>query len=69
MSKRKFNAIPPTGSRPEGQARTLEAMRDVVTFITGQTQPEIQPVAANPTNAELAAKVNELIARLQGAAS
>ena len=69
MSKRKFNAIPPAGASAQSQARTVDAMRDVVTFITGQTQPEIQPVSANPTNAELAAKVNELIARLQGTAS
>jgi hypothetical protein len=61
---RKFRAIPNVGN---GNSQdVLRALADAVSYVTAQSQTPITPLAASPTNAEIAAKVNELLARLQG---
>lgn len=59
---RRFQNIPQGGD----PAPTLRALVDVVQYITAQAQTKISPLSASASTADLVAKVNELIARLQG---
>ena len=63
---RRFPSTPAPGSSLESMRVTLSAVRGAVTYITGQEQPQIQPLGSSATNAEVIAKINEIIARLQG---
>lgn len=69
MSRRRFPSIPTVGQSPDSVRAAVEAMRGQLTFITGQEQRQVEPLPANATQAELVAKINELIARLQGTAA
>jgi hypothetical protein len=64
MATRKFQTVPPyTG---KNDAAVLRGLTDVVSYITAQAQPVVQPLATTATNAQIIAKLNEVIARLQG---
>jgi hypothetical protein len=64
MATRKFQTIPPyTGNN---DAVVLRGLTDVMSYITAQAQPAIQPLATTATLAQTIAKINEVIARLQG---
>ena len=64
MASRKFQTIPPyTGNN---QAAVLRGLTDVMSYITAQAQPVVQPLATTATTTDVINKVNELIARLQG---
>ncbi len=63
---RRFQAVPPSGSSLESVAKAVSALRTNVAYITAQSQPEIQPLASNATLAQVIAKLNEVVARLQG---
>jgi hypothetical protein len=39
---------------------------DVVSYISAQAQPIVQPLPATATNAQVIAKINEILARMQG---
>lgn len=67
--RRRYASIPPVGESPTSMKAAAEAMRGVLTFITAQEQRQIEPLPSTATNAEIIAKVNELIARLQGTAA
>ena len=62
MATRRFQNVPQGG---EIQS-TVRALVDVVQYVTAQSQNKIYPLGATATTAEIVAKVNELIARLQG---
>ena len=59
---RRFQNIP----QGADAAPTLRALVDVVQYITAQTQTRIEPLAPSASNADVIAKVNEIISRLQG---
>lgn len=69
MSRRRFPSIPTVGQSPESVRSAVEAIRGQLTFITGQEQRQLEPLSPDATQAELVAKINELIARLQGTAA
>jgi hypothetical protein len=58
--------IPPVGVGNERQV--LMAAVDVLRFVTAQTKPEIAQLPTTATTAEIVAKVNQILARLQGTA-
>lgn len=62
MAKRRFQNV----AKVAGRDPAIDTLADVIGYITGQTQPPIQPLAATASNAEIIAKINEVIARLQG---
>lgn len=66
---RKFPSIPTIGQSLASLQAAVGAIRGQLTFITGQEQPRIQPLPAGATQEQIAAKVNEVIARLQGTES
>lgn len=68
MTRRRFASVPPPGASPEGLRRTVEALQAGFAYVTAQTQPAIKPLADGATLAEATAKINEVIARLQGTA-
>lgn len=61
----KIPGIPAPASDPTG---TLAALKEAVEIISGQRRgaPKIERLPTSPTNEALAAKINELIERLQG---
>jgi hypothetical protein len=64
MASRRFRNI-----SPPSQANMMPALQsvcDVVGHITAQSQPVIQQLGANATLPEVIAKLNEVLARLQG---
>jgi hypothetical protein len=61
---RKFSNVPPLGIGNERQV--INALANGFTFITAQAQDPIQPLATTATTAQIIAKINEIIARLQG---
>jgi hypothetical protein len=64
MASRKFQTVPPfTGSN---EAQVLRGLVDVVSYISAQAQPIVQPLPATATNAQVIAKINEILARMQG---
>lgn len=62
---RKVQSVPPLGPGDASLRQTVDSMRGVITYITAQEQSAIAPLAANATTAQIVAKVNEIIARLQ----
>ena len=64
MGTRRYQNVPQATGQNTKQV--LDALVDSVTYITAQTQPKITFLGTNPTNAEIAAKINEILARLQG---
>lgn len=44
----------------------LDAVSDAVAYITGQQQPVVQPLPTSATLSDCVAKINEILARLQG---
>lgn len=58
---RKIPAIP-----PGADAKTVAALAKTVQYVTGQNAPVIQPLASTATTAQIIAKINEVIARMQG---
>lgn len=58
---RKIPSIP-TGA----DAQAVMALAKTVQYITGQNAAVIQPLATTATTAQIIAKINEIIARLQG---
>ncbi|NVN99290.1 MAG: hypothetical protein HXX17_08200 [Geobacteraceae bacterium] len=64
MATRKFANVPPfTG---QNDKNVIAALAGVVGFITAQQQPAISALDTTATTAQIIAKVNEIIARLQG---
>lgn len=64
MATRKFQTVPPYSGNNDAQL--LRALQDVVSYVTAQAQPAVQPLATTATTAQIISKVNEIIARLQG---
>lgn len=62
---RRFRAIPAISPSNDD---ALRAAVDVIGYITAQTMDKIAPLAATATAAQTVAKVNEILARLQGSA-
>jgi hypothetical protein len=61
---RKVPTIPPVGA---DLGPAVRALAGVVSFITAQQQPVVAPLpTTGATTDQIAAKVNEVIARLQG---
>lgn len=63
---RKFPSTQAPGSSLESVRQSLASLRSAFAYITGQEQPQIKPLGSSATNAEVIAKINEIIARLQG---
>lgn len=63
MSKRFSNISNPTG---QNSLVVLGAVADALGYITGQQQPRIVQLPTTATTADCIAKINEVIARLQG---
>ena len=64
MATRKFATVPPyTG---KNDAAVITALAGVVSYITAQAQPVVQPLPNTASLADAVAKINEIIARLQG---
>jgi hypothetical protein len=61
---RKFAYIPPIGNANDRQVLTTVA--DAVSYLTGQTQPQITTLPTTATNAEIIAKLNQILNRIQG---
>jgi hypothetical protein len=61
----KLPAIPAPGADPTG---TQAALKELVEVVTGQRRgaPKIEKLPTSPTNEALAAKINEILDRLQG---
>lgn len=52
---------------PQGtDAAAVSALSKTVQYVTGQTTAAIQPLETTATTAQIIAKVNEILARLQG---
>jgi hypothetical protein len=64
MATRKFANVPPYTGRNDQMV--IGALAGVVSYITAQAQPAVLPLATTATTADIIAKVNEIIARLQG---
>lgn len=64
MATRKFQTVPPYSGANDAQV--LTSLQNAVSYITAQAQPPIQQLATTATTAQIIAKVNEIIARLQG---
>lgn len=62
MSKR---AIPQVPKGQESRGRFDEALKENLEIIMGQRGNKLKPLAETATNAEIIAKINELIALLQ----
>lgn len=61
---KKYASIPnPTGGNDR---MVLDAVTDVLAYITGQQQPRIQQLPATASLTDCINKINEVIARLQG---
>lgn len=64
MASRRFqNISPPSAGNILG---SLQALSEAVTYITAQSQPKIRPLPSTATQADIIAKVNEILDRLQG---
>ena len=61
---RRFNNIPNINTNNDKQV--LSALGEAVGYITGQTQPLVTFLPSTATLAQTIAKLNELMARLQG---
>jgi hypothetical protein len=61
---RRFQNIPPITAGNSLPA--LRALADSVGYITAQSQPVIAPLPPGATLDQVAAKVNEILSRLQG---
>ncbi len=59
-------AIPPVPKRGEDRARFDQALRENIEILTARRVDAITPLEATATQAEQIAKINEVIARLQG---
>lgn len=66
---RKFPSIPTIGQSLASLQAAVGAIRGQLTFITGQEQPRIQPLPKGASLEQTVAKLNEVIARLQGTES
>lgn len=66
MKKRRFASPPPLGESDSSLRETVRTLQEGFSYITGQRRGEIKPLAAGASNAEIIAKINEMIARLQG---
>jgi len=62
---RKVPSVPPLGAGDSSLRATVDSLRSVITYVTAQEQSPILPLAPNDTNAQVIAKINEIIARLQ----
>lgn len=61
----KKRAIPQTPRGTENRGRFDEAVKENLEIITGQRGGKIEALADGASNAEIIAKINELIALLQ----
>jgi len=61
---KRFRHIPAPIGKNDGDS--LRAVVDATQYITAQTSDKIKPLPSTATTADLIAKVNELISRLQG---
>lgn len=66
---RKFPSIPSMGQNLASLQAAVAAIRGQLTFITGQEQPRIKALDPGASLPEVVAKLNEVIARLQGSDS
>lgn len=61
---RKLTAVPAIPAGVGAAGPVLQALKDGVDFLTGQRNNRILPLASTASNAEIIAKINELVARL-----
>lgn len=61
---KKFANIP--GHTGKNTDQVLAALVDAMAYITAQQQPRIEQLPATSTLADCVAKINEILARLQG---
>jgi hypothetical protein len=58
--------IPDTAGIDAQARRVLDPLKENVEILTGRRGVKIAPLPANPTNAQIATKLNELLTLLQG---
>ena len=61
-----MRSIPDLGGIDSATRRPLSAMKESIEELRGITGEKIKPLSSGATQAEIIAKVNEIITRLQG---